>query len=152
MQPQQRTYQEWVEITQGGAEYNGDYQTKSYWDSNQYVYYLSGTPDDDHIHFSVIETGGGNNPLRKFHITVPFPSGNTTANLHVNYEREDSGTVRRDRSFPRDKKDLQREPFYGTTIDEVREAHHGAAEEYLEEHILTLDKVAQEFADNVWRY
>jgi hypothetical protein len=151
MQPQ-RTYQEWVKITQGGEAYNGDYQTKSYWTNNQYVYYLNGRQDDERMHFSVINTGGGKNRLRKFHITVPFPSGNTTANLHVNYEREDSGTVTRDKSFPRSRSDLQREPFLGTTIDEVREAHHSAAEEYLEEHILTLDKVAQEFADNVWRY
>jgi hypothetical protein len=133
---QQKKYQETVEITQG--EYEGTYSTDTPERNQAYTYYRDGHRDDEHIHFTVIETGGGNNPLRKFHITLPVVDGTGTANFHVNYFVDYREGVRLDRNIPDNR-------------TEVPSQVRTEALAYLDAHQASLDEVAEEFAAKVWR-
>jgi hypothetical protein len=128
---QQKKYQEKVEITQ--EEYEGTYWTDTAPREQAYTYYLDGRRDIEQIHFTVIETGGGQNRPRKLHITLPVGG----ANFHVNYFVDNQGRVRPDQYNPDNR-------------TEVRSEVRTQALAYLDAHRASLDEVAQEFKDKVW--
>jgi hypothetical protein len=133
---QREKYQGSVEIAKG--EYTGKYITNSPYSWNAYSYYLNGNPEVNQIHFRVIETGGGVNAPRKFHITLPVVDENGVANFHLNYFVDNRAGVRLDKYFP-------------DNGEEVSPKVRQQAVDYLDKHRDSLNAVAKVFFAKVWK-
>jgi hypothetical protein len=127
-------YRDSVDID--SAKYAGTYKNLSEAQSNQYVYYFNGKRDDDHIHFSAVDTDGGSSSLTNFHITVPFNMGASVANFHIYYRWNpigNSGYV----------------TYSGNNLGNLQSAARAIAESYFDTNRKALFLAASDFAEKV---